>query len=251
MRNGFRIFDTHTHMGTARHSGRRYSADDMLRDMDRAGIDRSLVIPWPVVEDTRAAHDEIARAVRAHPDRLDGVACLYPYIPEAEFRDEVRRCRETLGFRALKLQPQYQPLNPLWATSHFFFETALELNLPVICHTGTGIPYSLPALMMEPARRWPELRIVLAHCGGGGVLLGEAILAAKFCPNIWLELSCLMPNHIHEVLHHVDAGRLMIGSDLPENIDVEIGKIEGLRIGDEEKRQILWSTPAAFFGIAD
>ena len=247
MRGGFRVFDTHTHIGTARHSGRRYSADELLRDMDRAGIDRSLVIPWPVVADSRAAHDEIGRAVQAHADRLCGAACLYPYIPEAEFRAEVRRCREEYGFRVLKWQPQYQPLNPLWATSDFFFETAVELGLVLVCHTGGGIPFALPSLMMEPARRWPALKIVLAHCGGGGLLLGEAIVAAKFCPNIWLELSSLMPNHVLEVLHHVASERLMIGSDLPENVEVEIGKIEGLAVGETVKRDILWATASRLF----
>lgn len=250
MRNGQSIFDTHTHVGVARHSGRRYTAAELLRDMDQAGIDRSLVIPWPVVADTRAAHDEIGQAVLAHPGRLQGAVCLYPYVEEAAFRDEVRRCVETYGFGVMKLQPQYQPLNTLWPTSHFFFETALEFGLTIVCHTGSGIPFALPALMMEPARRWPELKIVLAHCGGGGLLLGEAILAAKICSNIWLELSCLMPNHVLEVLHHVAASRLMIGSDLPENVEVEIRKIEGLAVEDSVKRAILWETAVGLFGGA-
>ncbi|MCX6593120.1 MAG: amidohydrolase family protein [Acidobacteria bacterium] len=243
MRGRFRIFDTHTHVGTALHSGRTYSADQLLRDMDRSGIDRSLVIPFPVVADPREAHDEIGRAVLAHPDRLSGVVCLNPFLPRADFLNEVRRAVEIYGFRAIKLQPQYQPLNPLWRTSDFFFETALEQRLPIICHTGSGIPYSLPALMMDPARRYPDLKIVLAHCGGG-LLVGEAIVAADFCPNIYLELSSLMPNHVLEVLHRVPSSRLMIGSDLAENLEVEIGKIEGLAVSDEDKRQILWETGA-------
>lgn len=216
--------------------------------MDRAGIDRSLVIPWPVVADTREAHDEIGRAVLAHPDRLRGAACLYPYVPEQQFRDEVRRCVEVYGFRVIKLQPQYQPLNTLWPTSDFFFETALAHELVVVCHTGSGIPFALPSLMMEPARRWPNLRVVLAHCGGGGLLLGEAIVAAKFCPNIWLELSSLMPNHVMEVLHHVASNRLMIGSDLPENVEIEMGKIEGLEREESAKLDIFWNTAHSLFG---
>jgi uncharacterized protein len=247
LRHGRRVFDTHTHVGVARHSGRRYTADELLRDMDRHGIDRSLVIPWPVVADTAAAHDEIGRAVLAHPDRLSGAACLYPYVPLPQFQDEVRRCVEVYGFRVIKLQPQYQPLNTLWPTSDFFFETALQHKLVVVCHTGSGIPFALPSLMMEPARRWPDLRIVLAHCGGGGLLLGEAIVAAKFCPNIWLELSCLMPNHVNEVLHHVASHRLMTGSDLPENVEVEIGKIEGLDREESVKADILWNTASGLF----
>ncbi len=248
MRQGRTVWDAHTHIGKARHSGRAYSAAELIADMDRHGVDCSVVIPFPVVDDYRAAHDEIGAAVRAHHGRLRGVACLNPYVPEADFRDEVRRCREVHGFTALKLQPQYQALNPLWPTSEFFFETAQEHRMTLIIHTGTGIPYSLPSLYMPLARRYPELTFVLAHCGGGGLLVGEAIVAAQFCPNIVLELSTLMPNHILEVLQHVAADRLMAGSDLPENLEIEIAKIESLPVSDEDKRKILGCTAARVFG---
>lgn len=246
MRDGLPIFDAHTHIGAARHSGRRYSADELLADMDRLGIDRSLVIPFPVVEDYRAAHDEIGDAVRAYPDRLTGAACLYPFIPEAEFRDEVKRCAEELGFRALKLQPQYQPLNPLSPRSDFLFETALRHRLPVVCHTGTGAPFALPSLFIVPARKFPDLPLVLAHCGGG-IYFQEAVVAALVCPNIHLELSSLMPHHIREVLAHVPTSRLMIGSDVPESAETEIGKILSLDLTPAGKRDILWNAASRLF----
>lgn len=246
MKNGYSIFDTHTHLGEARHSGRHLSTEELLRAMDGWGVDRSMVIPFPVVEDYRAAHDYIGQAVRSYPDRLAGAACIYPFIPEREYRDEVRRCSEELGFRALKLQPQYQPLNPLSARSDFLFETAVAHDLTLICHTGTGVPYALPSLFIMPARRFPDLRIVLAHCGGG-VYVNEAIVAATVSQNIFLELSTLMPHHIHEVLAHLPSSRLLIGSDVPENLDVEIGKIVNLEIGCDEKRDILWSTARKIF----
>ena len=113
MHQGQRIFDTHTHVGYGLHSGRLQSAEQLLREMDRFGCDRSLVIPFPVVEDHRAAHDEIAAAVKAHPDRLSGAACVNPFTPD--FRQELKRCRQQLGFVAMKLQPQYQPVNPQWS----------------------------------------------------------------------------------------------------------------------------------------
>jgi uncharacterized protein len=247
MKDGFRVFDTHTHVGHARHSGRTASADDLLRSMDRHGVDRSVVIPFPVVEDHRREHDLIGRAVRAHPDRLVGAACLNPHLPLSEFRDEVHRCREVYGFRALKLQPQYHGLSPLSAASDFFFETAHANGMAVICHTGAGLPFSLPSLCMMPACKFPNLTIVLAHCGGG-IFVQEAILAAVFCPNIVLELSSLMPHHVLEVLAHVPSGRLMIGSDLPESLEIEIGKILTLDVSDEDKRRILSGTASEVFG---
>ena len=72
MKDGFRIYDTHTHLGVARHSGRVRRVDDALRAMDANGVDRSVLIPWPVVEDQKAAHDEIGEAVRRYPDRFTG-----------------------------------------------------------------------------------------------------------------------------------------------------------------------------------
>lgn len=246
MRDAFRIYDTHAHLGVARHSGRSCTAEEMLRYMDRAGVDRSLLVPFPVVEDQRGAHDEIARAVRAHPDRFAGAACLYPFVDENAFRDELRRCAEGLGFRALNLQPQYQPLNPLSSRSDFLFATALEYRLPVICHTGAGAPFALPSLFIMPARKFPDLPIVLAHAGGS-VYFAEAVVAAAVCPNIYIELSSLMPHHVREILAHVPASRLMIGSDLPESLGIEMAKILGLDADDADKRAILWSTARRLF----
>jgi predicted TIM-barrel fold metal-dependent hydrolase len=45
-----------------------------------------------------------------------------------------------------------------------------------------------------PAKRFLEAKIVLAHCGGGGLFFGAAIIAALTCENIWLELSTLLPH---------------------------------------------------------
>ncbi len=250
MKDGYSIFDTHTHLGYGVHHGRRITADDLLRGMDSFGVERSLVIPFPVVEDHRAAHNEIAQAVNAHPDRFVGAACLYPYLPRAEFLAEVKRCVEELGFRAIKLQPQYHALNPLWPTSDFFFETALAYKLPIVVHTGSGIPYSLPSLYILPARQYPELKIVLGHCGGGGLLLAEAIVAALVCPNIYLELSSLMPHHIAEVLQHVPSNRLMIGSDLPESLTTELSKILFMQLSPAVTRDLFWQTAMSVFAGA-
>jgi predicted TIM-barrel fold metal-dependent hydrolase len=248
MRDGFVVFDTHVHIGVAQHSGRRYTDCELLRDMDRAGIDHSVVIPFPVVDDYRAAHDEIGRAVGSHPERLIGTASMYPYIPERDFCAEVTRCREKYGFRALKVQPKYQPLDPTLSRNEFVFKAAVENGMAMICHTGAGVPFALPSMFMIPARAFPELKLVLAHCGGGGIFLGEAIVAALFCPNIYLELSSLMPHQVVEVVRQVASNRLMIGSDLPESLDVEIGKILALNITDAYKRAILSATALEVFG---
>ncbi len=248
MRDGFAIFDTHTHIGSARHSGRRHHAADIVAAMDQFGVERSVAIPFPVVDDYRREHDEIGSAIRDYPGRFVGAACLDPFVPQQEFRDEVRRCREQYGFGALKFQPQYQALNPLLESSAFLFETALENKMALIVHTGAGIPFSLPSMYLLAAKAYPQLTIIMAHCGGGGIFLGEAIVAATLFPNIYLELSSLMPHQVLEVLQRVPSNRLMAGSDLPENLNIEMSKILQLAIKEEEKRNILYGTACQVFG---
>lgn len=250
MKNGFPLYDTHAHIGTARHSGRRQDPEMVLHAMDNAGVDRAVLIPFPVVEDFRREHDLIAAAVRAWPDRFTGAACIYPFVTEADFRDEVKRCSEVLGLRALKLQPQYQALNPISRRSDFLFETAVQYKMPVIVHTGSGVPFSLPSLYIMPARRFPEATLILGHAGGSVYML-ETIVAASVCPNIYIEVSSLMPHHVLDILNHVPASRLMAGADLPESLEVEMHKLLPLEIPEADKRAILWDTPRRVFdGIA-
>jgi hypothetical protein len=119
--------------------------------------------------------------------------------------------------------------------------------MAVICHTGSGLPFAAPSLCMMPARKFPQLTIVIAHCGGG-IFVHEAILAALFCPNVVLEMSSLMPHHMQEVLAYVPSSRLMIGSDLPESVEIEIAKTLTLDISGEDKRNILGQTACEVFG---
>ena len=182
--------------------------------------------------------------------RFTGSICLNPFLPEQDVADEIRRCVEELGLRALKLQPQFCGLNPLSAKASWFFGLANEYRLPVVVHTGAGAPFALPSLLISPARQYPGLPIIIAHSGSPIYYL-EAIVAAQVCPNLLLDVSTLMPHQVLEILKQVPASRLMAGSDLPENADVEMGKIVDLTVDEATRREILWTTPRRVFDQAD
>jgi predicted TIM-barrel fold metal-dependent hydrolase len=246
MRQGIPVFDTHTHLGLAAHSGRRRHLDTALAEMDAHGVERAVLIPWPAVHSEVESHNEIAHALRAHPDRFTGAACLHPFQPRNQFLDELRRCTEVFGFRALKLQPQFQPLNPMNRAHDWYWEAALAHRLAVIVHTGNGAPLALPSLFIAAAQRFPDLQIVLGHCGGP-VYYQEAILAAQLRPNIYLDLSTLPAHNAADVLRHVDSSRVMMGSDLPESIAPEIEKLLHLQLTPEQLANVLHRTGDKLF----
>jgi hypothetical protein len=221
-------------------------AEAMLRHMDATGVDRSLLIPFPVVAEPRHEHDLIAEACRQHPDRFAGALCIPPFLQEQAFKDELRRGVEELGMRAMKLQPQFSGLNPMSAKGSWFFGLANEYRLPVIVHTGSGAPFALPSLLIPPAREYPELPIIIGHAGSPIYYL-ESIVAAQVCPNLLIDVSSLMPHQMLHVLQHVSPSRLMAGSDLPESAAVELGKVAALDVSDEIRRAILWENPTRVF----
>lgn len=88
------IIDAHNHIGE-RHD-LRLTAENLVRLMDRAGVDMAVAFSFPKLWD----NDYVARAVKAFPDRLIGFVGVNPWEPGAA--DEVRRGIETLALRGLK-----------------------------------------------------------------------------------------------------------------------------------------------------
>ena len=57
-----------------------------------------------------------------------------------------------------------------------------------------------------------------------------------------------MPHHLAELLQYVPAKRLMAGSDLPQSVAIEIGKVFSVTLSEADRRALLWETGAKLFG---
>ncbi|MCH8001843.1 MAG: amidohydrolase family protein, partial [Proteobacteria bacterium] len=113
------------------------------------------------------------------------------------------------------------------ADARLVFETAAELEIPVMVHTGAGVPFAEPAMWIPLALEFPETTVILAHAGGG-IYTGPAIVAAEICPNIVLETSSCNPTDILRMADAVGSERVLFGSDLLPNAGAELAKYEML-----------------------
>ena len=66
------IIDAHNHLGFRYDLG--MSTDDLLRRLDRAGVDKAVCFAQPVVWD----NDYVLRAAKEHPDRIIPFAGIDP-----------------------------------------------------------------------------------------------------------------------------------------------------------------------------
>lgn len=243
-----KIIDSHCHLGVSKLSGFTITESYLLQEMDTHSVDISLVMPHAVTDDPVAAHNAIANMCQRYPDRFRGIVNLSPLWDEADYSSEVLRCVRELGFVALKLNPMQHLTSPLMENADKVFDSAADLGVPVIVHTGLGVPWALPALSIPQARRHPDLPIILAHAGFA-VYTAEAYVAALECDNIYLEPSWCGIHDLKWLIKELGVDRILFGSDLPDNLPVELAKYKAAKMSKAELEACLGGTAARLFSL--
>ncbi|MFP4562864.1 MAG: amidohydrolase family protein [Spirochaetia bacterium] len=245
------VIETHLHLGVDRVFDEVRTEDEIISAMDKFGIDKAVIqgmIGTIHLDDIRESHDRIYRFCKKYPGRIYGLASINPHIRKNDYKDEIRRCIEDLGFRGIKLHAFAHACNPMSQDGLMVFQTASELAVPVMVHTGPGIPFALPAMVIPRAKEFPELPIILSH-SGLVVTAGEAMIAAEEAANIYFETSWTAPHHIEHFVGRFGASRVMFASDELANIPVELAKYESLEMNPEDKELCLSGTAKKVFRI--
>jgi len=243
------LVDAHCHLGRSVVSGVEIDEATLLGTMAANGIGVAMTMPQPHQGlDVVPVHDRIARCAEANPGVIYGMVNLSPRLDEGDYRAEIMRCIRGFGFRAIKLDPSVSALPINHPRCEIVFATAQELGVPVIIHTGLGVPNALPALAIPPALKYPDVTVVLAHAGFA-VFAEEAIVAAQVCPNIVLEPSWCASYQVAAMVRAVGAARVMFGSDHPSNVASELAKLQAIGLDDGQLIQVLGGTARRVFGL--
>lgn len=236
------VIDTHQHLGRSRFTGQETTEAELLAGMRGNGIDMALVMPQATLDSASALHDRIAALTGLETDRVRGIASICPWVDEIEYRAEAERCVRELNFVALKLDPNGHGLAINSAQARRCFDAASELGVPIIVHTGFGVPNSLPSLALPVAREYPELPIVLAHAGFV-TYAAEALVVAREADNIYLEPSWCTVFQLREFYLALGPTRLLFGTDHVANMPVELAKFRSAGIPDRDLETIFETTP--------
>jgi predicted TIM-barrel fold metal-dependent hydrolase len=220
----------------------------LLESMEEHHVDVSLVQPYPGADSVRDVHDRIAALARDNPGRFFGIASINPHQDRQAYFDELSRCVKELGFVAVKLHTIGHALNPAGADALTVFESASQLGIPVMVHTGPGIPFAAPSALAPRLKSFPQVPLVMAHAGHG-IFSGEAIAMAQAFPQVTLEPSWCTFYHIGAMVDALGANRVMFGTDLPPNVPVMLQSIRALGLGKEDEAMIMGGTAKAVFKL--
>jgi predicted TIM-barrel fold metal-dependent hydrolase len=226
------IIDSHTHVDRV---GWYDPPETIIRLMDEAGIDQSIIMTYRDAPDSEGALEYIAQAVQKYPDRLIGYARMNPRRGEAAHR-LFQKAMEEYGFKGLKLHPVGNLCHPARQETIDMIRLAVRYRAPVLFHCGDE-ELTLPLQVAQAAEACPEATVILGHCGGY-FHTQDAMRVAERYPNIVLETSAMpYPQVIKEAVERVGASRVLYASDGPgcdPTIEVLKVKLAGLTAEEQE-----------------
>ncbi len=184
-----------------------------------------------------------------------GSICMYEGPEPA---DQVEKCIKELGCKGLKLLPSYSHFWPDDPRILPAYETAQDLGIPVMFHTGTSIfkgtriKYADPLLLDDIADDFPHLKIVMCH-GGRPFWYSQAEWMLRRHKNVFIDLSGIPLRKIAEIFPHIEKLRdkFIFGSDWPTvpSISGQVQILKALPLSQELLESILWKNAARLIGL--
>jgi predicted TIM-barrel fold metal-dependent hydrolase len=258
------IVDAHTHLLPERLGAaiRRFFAERVTGGVDQmvypfepvaaraaivaAGVDRCWSLPYVRRPGVAAALNRWMAETYGGDEFVIAGATAHP---EDDVRAVVGEALDDLGLRVLKLhcsvaahRPDDPRLDPLW-------ERVSARGQPVVVHAGGGAdgvttPEELAAVG-RLARRWPDARIVVAHCGAPSV---EATLGLlRGTRSVYADLTPVIgtPVPLERAQIRGLERRLLFGTDAPNtgiSIEDSLARVRAWRLPPADEAAILGGT---------
>lgn len=211
------------HSGSLDMLAREVTPEQMIDQMDAAGVDVVALSAWHRPGTWVFTNDDVAEFVRRYPRRFLGVAAVDLEKPVRAVQ-ELERAVKGLGFKGLRVVPWLWNRPP---NDKFYFPLyvkCIELDIPFctqVGHTGPLMPSEpgrpIPYLD-EVALTFPELRIVAGHIGYPWT--DEMIGLAWKHENVFIDTSAHLPRYYPPPLIHFlktyGKNKVLFGTNYPQ-----------------------------------
>jgi len=243
-----RAIDIHTHPLLRDDHRGRAGAAQLIGRAKANGIEHIVALGdvlgfgrKPTEAQIRRINDETAWLMKSHAGYVTGFCYLNPLLGERAVGREVDRC-VARGFRGIKLEIAN---NARDACMRPVMAAARQNGLVVLQHAWSMTKIRQRGFHTDPedaallARRFPEVRIIMAHLTGCGV---RGVLAVKDCDNLSVDTSGAAPEEgiVEYAVEQLGADRVLYGSDVPiRDFAVALARVTGAKLDAATRRKIL------------
>jgi predicted TIM-barrel fold metal-dependent hydrolase len=198
--------------------------EEFLAAMDAAGVDRAVLLGWywEHASTCRWHNEVIAEWVRQAPKRFIGFASI---LPNEHVIDQLESAN-ALGLRGVgELHPGVQGFDSENAHWQALADWCASHHWPVNCHASSEKGNDHPAAVATPlndylkmAQDRPELKLILAHWGGGLPLDTEEALPENLYFDCAASPLLYRQAPFREMIDRAGLRQVLFGSDYPLRI---------------------------------
>lgn len=224
---------------------------ELLKDMERTGVDISIVLPvltkpsqvWVVNEWALGLNKRLISFAGLHPDDPDAV-------------ENIEKIAQ-MGFKGIKMHPDYQSFFVDDKHMYDIYGKIAEKGLVLMLHSGVDIgfdpPYHCtPQRLAKVLSDFPDMTVVAAHFGGHKMWdETEEYLVGK---NVYLDTSMGTQYYSREqfvrIVKNHGSDKILFASDSPwSDTGTEIENIKNMPISDEDKENIFYKNAIRLLNI--
>ncbi len=247
------------------------TTEELSASMKEAGVDLSIVLPV-ITNPEKVAHINLSAARQNETVNQTGILSFAGIHPAAEnYRILLRQISE-LGFKGIKLHPDYYRISFDDIRTKRIVDLASELELIIVTHAGTDIGLYPPVYcsvdsIVNVMNDVSPTRLVAAHMGGWNNW--DEVLEKLAGRKLWVDTAFSIgeipwkkpgqPKHgfrqlsdegFVELVHAMGADRVLFATDSPwaEQKDY-VNRISSMPLSEDEKRQIFSENAKRLLGL--
>jgi predicted TIM-barrel fold metal-dependent hydrolase len=232
------------------------SIKDTLKEMDDNGIDKACIVAMDLTTHfgvELVTNEDVGRLASEHPDRFIPFASVDPNMGRAAV-DKLIYAVQELGCRGVKLVPPVQHVDLSDPRHDRLWQTALDLGILVWTHCAhqrahpdSDARLGHPMLIEPVALKFPDLKIVLGHCGFPWVWEAWSLVLRH--PNVYVDISAFSNLYEHfpwDAYSKCGAeDKILFATDNPLfSFQETLDSLNAVGLSDEFKRKVLGDNAA-------
>ena len=226
----------------------------LIAQMDAAGIEASVIVPVA----TKPSQVESINdwAIRINGGRVICYGAMHPDF--AEIEKEIARI-SAAGIRGIKLHPNWQDFQPESPSAFPIYEALTKRGMIAHFHGGDELePWpteivSTPKAYAEVHRRFPEMKMIVAHMGG--YLMWDDVEEHLLGSGVYFDMSAcfaesLPDERLVRMMRAHGVERILFGSDSPCVAPIpQLQRLLSLPLTDAEKEMICHRNAVTLLGL--
>ena len=236
-----------------------------LKKMDKAGIERSLLIAvragdMNIKGSFAIPYERVYEICQKYPDRFSGLAGVDPSIGVEQLY-ELDEAVEEMGFVGAHYYPHWFDMAPDDARMYPIYARCVELDIPIMMQVGNTLIYQrdrrLPSvgrpICLDPvAIHFPDLRLLGIHLGVPWT--DEMISMAWKHENIFIGGDAYAPKHWpKQMVHYANTygqDKFLFGTDWPVIDPIRaMREVDELNFRPKAKKKILRDNAIRIFKL--